>query len=261
MKINRVAAQLYTVRDFIQKPADIAASLKKVRTIGYEAVQVSAMGPIDEAELRRMLDGEGLVCCATHENSSKILSEPRWVVDRLQRLGCRYTSYPYPSGYDLTDAKQLAGLISKLDAVGAVLAAAGLVLTYHNHAIEFSRADGRLALELIYEKTDPAHLQAEIDTYWVQAGGGDPVDWCRRLRGRLPLLHLKDYRFDSSANKPVMAEIGSGVLEWKKIIAAAEESGCEWFIVEQDTCPGDPFDSLKQNFDYIRANLCGVSGQ
>ena len=57
-----------------------------------------------------------------------------------------------------------------------MLAAAGLVLTYHNHALEFTRTDGRLALELIYEKTDPAHLQAEIDTYWVQTGGGDPVE-------------------------------------------------------------------------------------
>jgi hypothetical protein len=31
--------------------------------------------------------------------------------------------------------------------------------------------------------------------------------------------------------------------------------GCAWFIVEQDTCPGDPFDSLRQSFDYIKANL------
>ena len=114
MKINRVAAQLYTVRDFIQKPADIAASLKKVRAIGYEAVQVSAMGPIAETELRRMLDGEGLVSCATHENSAGILSDPQWVVEPEEAwLPVHLVSFSL--WCDLTDAKQLAGLISKLE--------------------------------------------------------------------------------------------------------------------------------------------------
>jgi sugar phosphate isomerase/epimerase len=50
-------------------------------------------------------------------------------------------------------------------------------------------------------------------------------------------------------------EIGAGMLDFKRIIAAAESGGCEWFIVEQDRCPGDPFVSIKQSFDYIQANL------
>ena len=110
-------------------------------------------------------------------------------------------------------------------------------------------------LDLLYAQTDARYLQAEIDTYWVQYGGGDPVAWCEKLAGRLPLLHLKDYMFTPAA-KPAFAEIGSGNLDWKRIIAAAEKSGCQWFIVEQDTCPGDPFDSVAKSYRYIAEHLC-----
>jgi sugar phosphate isomerase/epimerase len=254
MKINQVAAQLYTLRDFIKTPPEIAATLKKVRKIGYQAVQVSAMGPIPEAELVKMLDGEGLTCCATHEPAVQILAEPERVVERLTKLGCKYTAYPHPAGIDLSDAAQVHDLAAKLDTAGAVLRKAGQILTYHNHAIEFLKINGALVLDTLYSRTSLENLQGELDTYWVQYGGGDPADWCLRLDGRLPLLHMKDYAF-TAQDKPVMAEIGYGNLDWKKIIPAAEKAGCQWFIVEQDVCPGDPFDSLKKSFDHIHDEL------
>src|SRR5439155_1236758 len=102
----------------------------------------------------------------------------------------------------------ITGLAAKLDAAGAALRKAGQVLTYHNHAIEFVRHGKKTGLEILFDETAPENLQGEIDTYWVQFGGGDPVDWCRRLKGRLPLLHMKDYGF-SKKNEPAMAEIGN----------------------------------------------------
>ena len=97
MQISQVGVQLYTLRDFLKTPADIAASMKKVRAIGYEAVQVSGMGPIEEGELVKILASEGLVCAATHEGSNDILDDPAKIVDRLGKLNCKYTAYPpYP---------------------------------------------------------------------------------------------------------------------------------------------------------------------
>lgn len=255
MKITQIAAQLYTLRDYLKTPADIATTLKKVRAIGYEAVQVSGMGQIDEADLMKMLDGEGLTCCATHEPGKVILNETGKVIERLRKLGCRYTAYPFPEGIDFQQPDQIETLAKKLDTAGAALAQAGQVLTYHNHAHEFVRYRGRPALEFLYDATQPRHLQGEIDTYWIQAGGGDPAAWCRKLQGRLPLLHLKDYGCGAEG-RPFFAEIGQGNLDWAGIIGAAEASGCEWFIVEQDTCPGDPFESLAISFRYLQEKFC-----
>lgn len=254
MKLDQVAAQLYTCRDLLQTPADIAATLRRLREVGYTAVQISGMGPIAEEELNTILDSEGLVCCATHESSDAILNEPQKVIERLQKLRCAYTAYPYPSGIDFTSRESVDGLIRKLDAAGAAMAAAGITLCYHNHNHEFRKLGGRTILDRIYDNTNPKHLQGEPDTFWVHYGGGENVEWCEKLAGRLPLIHLKDYRTNDE-NQHAFCEVGSGNLNFARIIAAAEKSGCKWFIVEQDTCPGDPVDSLRQSFEYIKANL------
>lgn len=254
MKFSQIALQLYTLRDYLKTPAEIAATLKKVRAIGYEAVQVSGMGPIPEADLVTILNGEGLAICGTHEPSATILENPAAVAERLHKLGCTLTAYPYPAGIDFADAAVVTKLIKDLDASGKVLREAGCSLSYHNHAIEFLRAGDRTVLQQIYDESDPKNLQAELDTYWIQYGGGDSTDWVRKMTGRLPWLHCKDYAFIAE-NKPAFAEVGSGNLNWSSILPAAEEAGCKWFIVEQDTCPGDPFVSVTKSLEYLKANF------
>ena len=255
MRIEQVGAQLYTVRDHMKEPAQMAQSLAKIRAIGYQAVQVSGIGPIDEAELVKMCQGEGLVICATHEPTKVILDEPARVAERLHKLNCKYTAVPSPGGE--LDSSSLAGVLDfarRMDQAGAVLHAAGCTLMYHNHANEFVRvgegSERKTILEHFYDSTAPENLAGEIDTYWVQFGGGDPVAWCKKLSRRLPVIHLKDYQF-TSENKPAFAEIGYGNLDMRGIIKAAEDSGCEWFVVEQDTTPGDPFDSLRMSFEFL----------
>lgn len=251
MKINQIAAQLYTVRDYLKTPADVAVSLKKIRQIGYEAVQVSGMGPIDEAELNRILAGEGLICCATHEDGNKILNETEVIIERLQKLNCRYTAYPWPAGVDFSTLQNVLDLTAKLDAAGKKMRKAGQVLTYHNHGIELMHVDGKPALDWIYEKSNKKNLQGEIDTFWIQNGGADPVAWCKKLKNRLPLIHLKDYTV--MEHKPSFAAVGQGNLNMPAIVKAAEKAGCEWFIVEQDDCYGrDPFDNLAISYAYLK---------
>lgn len=251
MKKSQIAAQLYTLRDYIKTPADIAQSMKKVKAIGFDAVQVSGMGPIDEVELMKILDGEGLICCATHENGAKICDETDWVINRLRKLRCKYTAYPYPHIHPKTMAEAL-DLAAKLQAAAVKMAAAGQVLCYHNHAIEFEKIDGRYLLELLYDNA-PA-MQAEIDTFWIQAGGNNPVDWVRKFpKGRQPLLHLKD--FGIIDNERAMRPVGSGNLNWHEIIPAAEAAGVEYFIIEQDVCQKCPFESLTDSFNYLTENF------
>lgn len=254
MKINQVVAQLYTCRELLKTPTDIARTLKRIRQVGYTAVQVSGMGPIAEEELVKILEGESLTCCATHESSDKIRQEPQAIIDRLSKLNCKLTAYPYPSNVKMDKLEHLDLLCSDLNKTGELMAAAGQTLTYHNHGIEFVKTNGVTALDYIYNNTNPKFVQGEPDTYWIHYGGGDNVEWCQKLKNRLPMIHLKDYTF-SIEDKPMFCEIGNGTLNFKAIIAAAEISGCQWFIVEQDTTPGDPVDSLAVSFNYIKENL------
>ncbi len=254
MKLAQVAAQLFTVRDFCASASDLAETARRLRAIGYQAVQHTWSCPVPPEEVAAIMAGEGLTICATHEHAEILLSEPERAVAALQKIGCRLTAYPFPHGIDFTDPEIIAAFTRRLDAAGAVLRAAGITFGYHNHDIEFLPFEGGTVLDYIFARTDPRHLVGELDTYWVHAGGGDCVEWCRKLHGRLPFIHLKDYRM-TAERKPIWAEIGRGTLPFARIVAAAEAAGCEWFIIEQDTCPGDPFDSLRQSFDYVRARL------
>ena len=251
MKKHQIAAQLYTLREFLKTEPLIFESLKKVKKMGYDAIQVSGMGPIDEKELVRICGDLGLDICATHENGQMIVEETERVIERLDRLNCRYTAYPWPHTIpsNRTEAVELA---HKLNTAAEKMAAAGKVLCYHNHDIEFMRMeDGSLILDLLYDNA-PA-LQGEIDTFWVQAGGQNPACWVKKLAGRMPLLHLKDYGIHD--RRRAMFPIGSGNLDWQSIVPAGEAGGVEYFIVEQDECLKDPFDSLKESLDYITANF------
>lgn len=255
MNISQVAVQLYTLRESCQNELDFARTLDRVREIGYQAVQVSGVsGDIPATTIRRLIEERNLVCCATHENGDLIRRSPEVIADRLDALDCKITAYPWPANVDFTSEASVASLIADLDHSGAVLAARGQVLSYHNHAHEFYRLDGRTVLERIYAETSRENVAAEIDTFWVQAGGADPVEWIHRVKGRIPIVHLKDYRVLPDGTRD-FAEIGNGNLDWKAIIAACDAAGVRWFAVEQDSCPGDPFESVRQSFEFIRANL------
>ena len=130
--------------------------------------------------------------------------------------------------------------------------AAGKVLSYHNHNHEFRKIDGERILDIIYASAP--HLKAEIDTYWVQMGGCDPVEYVKKYAGRQEIFHLKDFGVLYPCNS-IMMPIGSGNLNWNAILPAAEAGGVEWFIIEQDTCHKDHFESLKDSFDYLVENF------
>lgn len=246
-----IAAQLYTVREFARTPSDIARTLARVRAIGYEAVQTSGLGPIEPRELRRIADGEGLTICATHVPFERVRDETDAIVEEHATLNCRHVAVPLMPQEYRTGADGFVRFARDAEAAGRKLASAGLTLSYHNHRFEFQRYDGSPGLGILFSNCDPRYVKAELDTYWVQAGGADPVAWIDRLHNRIALLHLKDMTvIDDQAT---FAEVGEGNLNWPEILKAARAAGVEWYIVEQDVCRRDPFESLQVSLRNLRS--------
>lgn len=248
-----VGAQLWTVRDYLKTPDDVGLTLKKVREIGYKAVQLTGNEPVEAYALKEMTDREGLVICASHMPFERIAGETKAVIDDHKLWDCKYVGIGMlPEQY--RDSKegyrQFAREASKL---GEALDESGIQLVYHNHDIEFMKFDGTSGMDILLEESDPGYLKFELDTYWVQAGGADPAEWIRKLKGRMPVVHLKDMGI-MGHREPKMAEIGEGNLNWQSILKACEESGVLWYIIEQDICERDPFVSL----DISLRNLAGM---
>ncbi len=251
MSQSKIAAQLFTVREFTNTPEDIAKTMKKVKEIGYDAVQLSALGEIDVQELKKIVDGEGLTVCATHVGFDYLQNETEKAADYHNTLGCRYPAIGgLPGEYrNGPGFKEFAGLATE---VGKKLAEYGLSFGYHNHSFELIKYDGRTGLEIFYENSDPEFVKAEIDTYWIQHGGGDPAAWIRKMKGRIPYVHFKDMVMGEE-KKQLFAEIGEGNLNWDGLLDACRECDVEWYIIEQDICPGNPFDSLRKSLENLKA--------
>ena len=244
-----IGAQLYTLREFTKTPADIAQTMKKVREMGYEAVQVSGMGPIDPKELKKIVDGEGLTIAATHIGFDRMRDQPETVIEEHQLWGCKH---PAIGGLpqDYRNAEGFHRFAKEASAVAKKLAEGGLTFSYHNHSFELEKFGDKTGLEILRTESDPKYFNLEIDTYWVQHGGGDPAEWILKCKGRIPLLHLKDMA--NKGGQPLMAEIGEGNLNWPRILDAAKEAGVEWYLIEQDICQRDPFESLAISLRNLR---------
>ncbi len=239
---TQLAAQLYTLREFTKTEDDIARTMNKVKQLGYEAVQCSALGPIEPEALKKIVENEGITICATHTSYARMCDEPQTVIDEHQLWGCKHAAIGGLPG-EYRSKEGYAKFAQEASEVGARLAEGGITFSYHNHSFELEKYNGRTGLQILYEESDPKYFNSEIDTYWIQHGGGDPADWIRKLKGRAHIVHLKDMIV--KGNSPRYAEVGEGNLNWSAILDACEYAEVEWYIVEQDSCyERDPFDSL-----------------
>ena len=236
-----IAAELYMLREHLREPEAIAAGLDRVRSLGYEGVELAGLGPIEPARLATILRNTGLVACSTHVPWERLRKDTDAVIEDCRNWGCAHVAVPVvPAEY--RDASGYARFGLEAGEVAARLQEAAIRLSHHNHSFELERLGDETGLEILYRSSDPSLLSAQIDTYWIQYGGGSPAGWIRRLTGRLPSVHLKDMAV--SGGEPIMAEIGEGNLDWPDVLAACSEAGVDWLIVEQDVCRRDPFESL-----------------
>jgi sugar phosphate isomerase/epimerase len=246
---STIAAQMYTLRDFTKTPRDIASTLARIKKIGYDAVQLSALGKIEPHELAKILIGEGLTCCATHVPLERLRDETSRVIDEHHLWNCKFTAVGgfFPKTPQPSDWPDFA---NAYNAIAAKFHGSGVSIGYHNHSHELARFEGKTALQILLDHFSP-NIWMEIDTYWIQHGGADPAAWIAKVAGRIPCVHLKDMAITSDQTQQ-MAEVGEGNLNWPAILRACREAGVKWFIIEQDICQRDPFESLAISLNNAR---------
>jgi len=244
----KVGVQLYTLRDFTKTAKETAETLRKVKEMGYNYVQVSAVDePKDVKELKKLLDDNGLIAVSTHTGYEAIVKETDKVIEEHKILGCEAIVCPglpmelhNKEGY-IKVGRDFSKVIGKIKENG-------LILAYHNHGIEFERYEGKIGLEILMENCP--ELEAEIDTYWVQYGGGDPAYWIERFKNRVSEIHLKDMGIIK--NKQVMPPIGEGNLNWERITEACNKAKVKYCLVEMDTPTIEPFEALRVSLENLK---------
>ena len=248
----KIGAQLYTIREFTKNTADFATSMKKIADIGYQYVQVSGIGAdIPIKEVADICASNGLEIVVTHTNPTKIRDEVASVIEDHRIMGAKYVGIgAMPAEYERNIDGVKKFIADYTPAVDA-LKQAGMMFMYHNHDFEFEKYGSKLMIEHL---KDDFPIGFILDTYWVQAAGGDPAAWITKFSGRIPVIHFKDMSWANGSKR--MAEVMEGNLNWQSIFAACPGAGVDYAMVEQDDCNGkDPFESLRLSFNNLKEAL------
>lgn len=245
-----IGAQFFTLRDHCKDLDSFSTTLKRVADIGYKYVQISGTCAFEPQWLRDELAKNGLQCVITHTPVDQLLSDPKKVALDHDIFGCHHVGLGW-NAFNLEKGDTPKAFAEKYLPVAKALHENGKLFMYHNHDQEFKKVDGKLILDHIADDFAPEILGFTIDTFWIQAGGGDPAWWINHFAGRVPVIHLKDFAYGKK-----MAVVGEGNINFDAVFKAAEASGTKYMLVEQDDCNGeDPFDCLERSFKYLKS--CG----
>ena len=257
---EKLAVQMYTLRDFTKDADGFKQSLEKIHQMGYRALQLSAVGAVEGespavtlSECKQLLDDLGIKCAATHRSWDSLLNNTDAEIEAHKILECNYTAIGGIFGARHEQgAEGYRAFLKECEIVLPKLKAAGIRFAYHHHSHEFvPSGEGRKTLmDIVIDESIP-ELCFELDTYWLVNAGVNPITYFERLAGRVPVIHLKD-RAVGAHQSPIMSAIGEGNLEWDSILPAAEKAGVEWYGIEQDICPRDPFDCLRSSYEYLQ---------
>ncbi len=241
-----VGAQFYTIREYCQNQNDFAESLKRVADIGYKTVQISGVCAYSPEWLKAELEKNGLRCVITHTAPDILQHHTLQAVRDHDVFGCKYVGL---GSFPFSDETSYQEFLSVYRPVAKTLQEGGKYFMYHNHDTEFIKLGDQIILEKLMQDVPAKEMGFTLDTFWVQAGGGDPAQWIQKLSGRVPCIHLKDYAYGRK-----MAVIGEGNINFDRVFESAEQAGTEYMLVEQDDCNGeDPFDCLKRSYQYLKA--------
>ena len=250
-KIDKVGVQLYTVRDLMKD--DFEGTIAKVAQIGYKEVEFAGYFGRTADQVKAVLDKNGLKAPSTHVQYDELDDKFPSVVEFSKKIGLDYIICPWIPE-DLRKSpdiwKQAA---EKFNKAGEQSKKAGMQFGYHNHWFEFLPTNGKLPYDELLRLCDANLVKMEMDLCWISTTGKDPVQYFEKYPGRFPLVHVKDVKTmpkitsggaQNFGDTVDLTEVGSGVIDWKRIFAHADQAGIKHYIVEHDH-PKQPIESIK----------------
>jgi sugar phosphate isomerase/epimerase len=242
-------------------PATIEAWVPLAAQLG---IKNNAFYGLNIPEVKSLMNDLGLSAPSVHLDILTLRTNLDEALKPLSELGVKMVALPTLMGEEITKGDTYKRLAAEFNEMGKRMKEYGMQLVYHNHGFEHTVRDGIHPMETLLELTDPELVCFEMDIFWMQAAGADPIDFLGRYPGRFKLMHVKDasekVRFAGDGSSPdqwiplfsKMADPGSGVFDVNGIIKTAVESGTDHFFLERDLAP-EPDKTLSNSINYFNS--------
>jgi sugar phosphate isomerase/epimerase len=254
---SKVSIQLWTFAEYIGFNSDAATQarheevLRRLSEMGYRNVEPFTFNGLTAEQYRALLQKYGLKASGRHVDVGT--PQKPADIDRIlaenKTLGIKF----FGSGGTpnlATEAEWIA-YAEYLNRVGEQARKQGQTLMVHNHNWEFERVfGGRTAFDILMAHTDRRNVVFQLDLYWAERAGVDPVELLERYGKRIELFHVKDMR----AGDRRIEIVGRGVIDFPEIFDASK-GPARYYVVEHDPRFGDPtfnpFEAARAGFDYL----------
>jgi sugar phosphate isomerase/epimerase len=247
-----VGLELYSVRNALK--VDPMGTVRAVAGLGYQCVEFYApyfdWTESQTKDMRNLMDGLGIHCYSTHNDSSYLAPEKISRARDLNHiLGCKYIVMA--SSHEKAGLDGWKAVADSLNFAAEQLESSGLKAGYHNHQTEFLPIDGVRPIEILAKNTKPS-VMLQLDVGTCIEAGSDPVAWIRANPGRIRSLHLKEWSPEPGKGYTVL--FGEGVAKWNAIFEAAESvGGVEYYLIEQEGSRFSELDTAKRCLDAFRS--------
>lgn len=256
-KINKIGVQLYTVRDLMKE--DFDGTIAKVAQVGYKEVEFAGYFGHTAQQVKDILQKNGLTAPSTHVQYDELDEKFPSVIEFSKTVGMDYIICPWIPE-ELRKSPDIWKQASdKFNKCGEQTKKAGMQFGYHNHWFEFLPINGKLPYDELLKDCNPDLVKMEMDLCWAVAAGADPVKYFEKYPGRFPLVHVKDLKTkpkitsggaQNYGDTVDLTEVGSGIIDWKRIFAHAQQAGIKHYIVEHDH-PKQPIESITKSYQYL----------
>jgi sugar phosphate isomerase/epimerase len=248
--------QLYSLRDVMH--TDPKGVLDKLAAFGYQELEHYSYRDgqifgLSFADFNQHAKALGMRVVSGHYGLDQIKGDTwKQAIDDANAIAQPYMIVPYINAEQRQTIDDYKRIIDDLNQAGEIATQAGIRFGYHNHDFEFATVDGQIPYDLMLETLDPKNVCMELDLYWVVYARLDPITYFQKYPKRFEAWHIKDMdKQDRTRN----ADVGSGSIDFKAILAQADLSGCKHFFVEQESYPGASIDSIEASAKYMKTIL------
>ena len=220
----KVGLNLYSIRNLVKTEEDFLSTCKKLKEMGYDFIQCSAM-PLSPKIYKKVSKKTGLPIVLTHMPEKRILEETEILMQEHAEYGCKNIGLGCINAKDIVDEKVAKESIDKLNEVGKKMMDNGFKFFYHAHHFEFYKyQNGQTLFDYIIENAP--FINITLDTYWLQYGGVNVIEYIKKLKGRIECVHLKDYKIihTKKGYEPIFTSIGDGNMNFKDIIKECKKA-------------------------------------
>jgi sugar phosphate isomerase/epimerase len=251
-KIKKFGLQLYSLRDVL--PADPKGVLKQVASFGYKHIESyegkdGMFWGLGHTGFKQYMDELGMAIISSHCDINKDFEKK---AAEAAAIGMKYLICPYKGPQkSLDNYKKFA---EEFNQKGEICKKNGIRFAYHNHDYSFKPMDGQMPQDVMMNGTDSSLVDFEMDMYWVAVAGEDVEAWLKKYKPRFRLCHIKDLsKAPGENNGKNSVDVGTGSIDFKKILKTAKANGMEYFIVEQEAYPnGSPLKAAEVSAAYMK---------